>query len=136
MAMDDPHVGLQGCWYGNYYGSAEQSKTNSAVGTGNQSVDQQTGIHLWYGSSPTMLDEVVWVAGSYDWKPERPFPDYNGHAGVACYSWGTGSVTYLMMINMHSQAEIWWQDLNNSLVSTSKHPIGEWVNSMSDPQNL
>ena len=118
--MDDPNVGLQGCWYGSYYSAA--SNVNSS--------DKTVGIHLWYGKNSTAFGAVGWTAGDMEWTLDRDFDGYNGHAGVGCYTWAPNSTTnYLMLVNLQNEVNILWKDLNATLNSTPTHPIGSWVTS-------
>jgi hypothetical protein len=64
-----------------------------------------------------------------EWTKESPWKGKNGHAGVGCYSWGTGSFYYTMMVNDQNNTEIWWIDTNSSTPSTKQHPINSWTNS-------
>ena len=118
--MDDPNVGLQGCWYGSYYSAA--SNVNSS--------DKTVGIHLWYAKNSTTFGAVGWTAGDNAWTLDKDFDGYNGHAGVACYTWATNSTTsYLMFVNLQNEVNILWKDLNATMNSTEAHPIGSWVTS-------
>lgn len=123
QAVDDPNVALQACWYGSYYGNITYYNNS----TSNQT-DQIVGMHLWYGNSGSSIQEVSWLVGADEWTTEFLFEGFNGHGGIGCYSWGYGSVTYVMMSNLYSQVEIWWKDLNTTLTSTSVHPINSWQN--------
>lgn len=118
LALDDRNVGLQGCWYGDYYGASTRGNNTSA---------QQIGLHLWYGSAANKIEELTFVYGSNQWVPGAPILGYNGHAGIGCYSWDDGSVTYLMLVNPKSQVEILWKELNTTLKSTTTHPINTWT---------
>lgn len=117
LALDDRNVGLQACWYGDYYGASTRSSNTTDA--------QQIGIHLWYGSAANKIDELTFVYGSDHWEPEAPIINYNGHAGIGCYSWGGGSVTYLMLVNLQSEVVVLWKELN-STKATPSHPINEW----------
>ena len=122
--MDDRNVGLQACWYGNYYGSPSYNKSIKA-----SDKDLNIGMHLWYGSTSAQLEEAVWVYGADEWSLEKPLYGYNGHAGIACFSWGDDSITYVMLVNLQAQLEIWWKDLNTTKKSSPRHPINTWQNS-------
>ncbi len=119
QTIDDPNVGLQGCWYGNYYG---------AGATGDSS-DLTIGIHLWYAKNSTTFGSVAWTVGDDFWTQEEDFNDYNGHAGVACYTWGLGSNTYVMFVNLQNEVNILWKDLNTTLQNSTTHPIDVWSKS-------
>lgn len=118
LALDDRNVGLQACWYGDYYGASTRGNNTNA---------QQIGLHLWYGSASKKIDELTFVYGSDQWVTGAPILGYNGHAGIGCYSWGGGSVTYLMLVNQQSQVEILWKELNTTLTSTTTHPVNTWT---------
>ena len=119
QTIDDPNVGLQGSWYGNYYGNAS---------TGDSS-DLTIGIHLWYGKDSTTFGSAAWAADTNTWTQEEDFDDYNSHAGVACYTWGPGSNIYVMFVNLQNEVEILWKDLNTTLKNTTTHPIDVWTKS-------
>ena len=76
----------------------------------------------------------------------------NSQAGVGCYSWGPGTVTYVFMLDLDNTLNIYWKgellpslissgqldwdanklaDTNASLPATSTHPINKWTNSES-----
>jgi hypothetical protein len=126
--MNDTSVGLQACWYGSFYGTANY--THSPIpetGSNTTSKDQVIGMHLWYGESSTSLQEVTWTYNTTQWFKQESFVA-NGHAGIACYSWGPGSVSYVMMVNLDNDVQISWKDLNSSVPATSSHPVNTWVN--------
>lgn len=127
--MDDKDVGLQACWYGSFYGTANYVHSPiPSTGTNTTSQDAVIGMHLWYGVNPTTMQEVTWTYNTTDWYPEQNFTA-NGHAGVGCYSWGPGSVTYLMAVNLDDTMVMQWKDLNTSAPSSPNHPLNVWVNS-------
>lgn len=120
QTIDDPNVGLQACWYGNYYGAAPTGESS----------DLSIGIHLWYAKNSTTFGSVAWTAGhSNPWTQEEEFNDYNGHAGVACYTWGPGSNTYVMFVNLQNEVNILWKDQNTTLKNSTTHPIDIWKKS-------
>jgi len=126
--MNDTAVGLQACWYGSFYGDANY--THSPIpGTGSNttSQDQVIGMHLWYGKNPTTLQEVTWTYNTTNWYEQETFVA-NAHAGVGCYSWGPGSVSYVMMVDLDDNLQVSWKDLNSSVTPTSSHPVNSWVN--------
>jgi hypothetical protein len=128
VAMNDTAVGLQACWYGSFYGNANYSHSPIPGTVSNTtSQDQVIGMHLWYGRSPTEIEEVTWTYNTTEWYHQDNFTA-NGHAGIACYSWGPGSVSYVMMVNLDDAVQVAWKDLNSSVQSTSQHPVNTWVN--------
>ena len=129
QAMDDPNVGLQACWYGDFYSDVSYNHSpvpGQGKPTGNHS-DQTVGIHLWYGQNSTSFQSVGWTYGDTTWSEQQAFDGYNGHAGVGCYSWGPGSDTYVFFTNLDNEIEILWKDLNTSSASTASHPINKWT---------
>lgn len=117
-AMDHTNVGLQACWYGSFYGTPNQNQTSK---------DSVIGMHLWYGKDSTTLEEVNWTYNTTDWSRQDNFTA-NAHAGIGCYSWGEGSVSYVMMVNLDNQVNLLWKDLNTTIRSTPIHPIDKWTN--------
>ncbi|KAL6714175.1 hypothetical protein ACLMJK_008669 [Lecanora helva] len=128
-ALDDPHVGLQACWYGGFY--SDVTYNHSPVpGQSNKTGDstgQNVGINLWYASTPTTFESISWTYGQKSWTPEQSFDGYNGHAGVGCYSWGPGSDTYVFFTDLNNNINILWKDLNTTLQNTTTHPINIWT---------
>ncbi|KAF2259208.1 hypothetical protein CC78DRAFT_81105 [Lojkania enalia] len=125
-----PSVGLQACWYGNYYGDSDASLFPTYNGQNNTiPFDAEThGMHLWYPTDETRFVQYGWYEGQEQWAEQHTWPNMNAHAGVGCYSWGPGSTTYAMMVNMQDTAEIWWKDTNKNQTVTDVHPINEWKN--------
>lgn len=84
-------------------------------------------MRIWYASDDNTFKQLGWRFGESSWTEEGEFPDLNGHAGVGCYSWGPGSVTYAMFVNTKDEVEFYWRDTNTSLPSTASHPINKWT---------
>ncbi|KAF2402645.1 hypothetical protein EJ06DRAFT_528740 [Trichodelitschia bisporula] len=128
-AFDDDSVGLQACWYGNFYGDSDYSKFPTVNGDKNTlAYSSQFGMHLWFPSDATTMEQYGYYEGQKTWISQRKWPGINGHAGVGCYSWGPGTVSYAMMVNLQNTIEFWWKDTNSSLPSTESHPIQSWQN--------
>lgn len=70
---------------------------------------------------------MTWTYNTTEWY-RQDFFTANGHAGIGCYSWGGGSVSYVMMVNLNNAIQMAWKDLNSSVPSTSAHPVNKWVN--------
>ena len=145
-AMNDVNVGLQGCWEGYRPGGQmyaipplrmKMRLTNHGrnavpiAGTGHNYTDssQTEGINLWYGADPTTLQSVGWTFGTTTWSKKESLSNFNAHAGIGCYSWGPGTVTYLMASDLSDTVNIWWKDLNKTAAGNSSHPVGVWTNS-------
>jgi hypothetical protein len=131
QAFDSPSTGLQACWKGDYYGDSDYTKYSNFSGEGNTSTFKGTrAMNIWYASDDSTFQQYTWYSGQDQdiWVPIEPWAGFNGHAGVGCYSWGTGSVQYAMLNNKHNDVEIWWKDTNANLTSTESHPINSWKN--------
>ncbi|QDS76051.1 hypothetical protein FKW77_005520 [Venturia effusa] len=128
VAMNDTNVGLQACWYGSFYGNADYIHAPiPGTGANTTSQDQLIGMHLWYGASPTQLNEVTWTYNTSQWY-KQDFITANGHAGIGCYSWGPGSVSYVMWVNLDNAVQMAWKDLNSTVEEGAAHPVNTWVN--------
>lgn len=84
-------------------------------------------MHLFYGADPITTKEVTWTYNTTQWYEQESFVA-NGHAGIGCYSWGAGSVSYLMMVDLEDNLQVSWKDLNSSVTPTTSHPVNTWVN--------
>lgn len=127
---DAPNVGLQACWYGNYYGDSDASKFPTRNGE-NNTIPFDTashGMHLWYPPNETTFRQFGWYEGQEQWVDQYTWTNMDAHAGVGCYSWGPNTTTYAMMVNQQGSAEIWWKDTNSNISSTPEHPINQWEN--------
>ena len=96
--FDADMVGMQACWYGSDYGDNEYAHSplpNAPTGNnGNASLKNQVGMHMWFASDNTTFQQYGWRDGDDIWEYQETFYGLNGHAGVACYSWGPGTITY------------------------------------------
>ncbi|KAI9782881.1 MAG: hypothetical protein M1816_001662 [Peltula sp. TS41687] len=129
-APDAGSVGLQACWYGSFYGDADYGHSPAAAdGSGATTYPSEVGMHLWYASNATTVEQYGWRDGDKGWTRQNTWNNKNGHAGVGCYSWGPGTVTYVMMVNLQETVEVWWKDTNTTLKGNKTHPINEWTNS-------
>lgn len=129
--FDDPGsaVGMQACYYGNFYGDSDFSKFPSASGSNNTvQFDSQFGMHLWYPPENDTFIQYGWFEGQDTWTKQYTWPGMNGHAGVGCYSWGPGTTSYTMFVNDQNSVEFWWKDTNSSISSTDTHPINSFQN--------
>ncbi|KJX92547.1 hypothetical protein TI39_contig5841g00003 [Zymoseptoria brevis] len=127
---DADMVGMQACWYGSDYGDVDYTHTplpNENANTSATSKDY--GMHLWYASDETTFKQLGWREGQTSWAHQQDWPNMNGHAGVGCYSWGPGTTTYVMFVNLQNTVEFWWKDTNTNLTGTESHPINVWTNS-------
>lgn len=123
---------MQACWYGSFYGDTDYKGLRPTVtdnGSNSTKFAADVGMHLWYASNETTFQQYGWRDGQDTWERQEQWNNKNGHAGVACYSWGPGTSTYAMFVNLENTVEIWWKDTNTSVKSTAKHPINKWTNS-------
>jgi hypothetical protein len=129
---DAPSSGLQACWKGNYYGDSDFTKFPTANGLNNtQAYDNELlGMNIWFAIDDSTFQQYAWYSGQDQdvWVPIERWSGFNGHAGVGCYSWGTGTTTYAMLSNKEHNVEFWWKDTNETVASTSTHPINSWQN--------
>ena len=114
VANDADQVGLQAVWSASYDGDSPKY-----------------GITLWYASDNTSFQQLGWRYGDATWTHEDNFSDMNGHAGVGCYTWGTGTVMYSMFVNTKNTVEFYWKDTNTTTESTETHPINKWAKGQS-----
>lgn len=85
-------------------------------------------MHLWYASDETTFQQLGWRAGDSKWAFQQSWLELNGHAGVGCYSWGEGTVTYVMFSDLSDTVNFYWKDTNSNTTSTANHPINSWTN--------
>lgn len=138
--LDADQAGMQACWYGNDYGDVDYKHTplpNEDSGSSN-TTDGNTdiGMHMWYASDAGTFQQLGWRHGDSNWTWQQSWEKKNGHAGVACYSWGGTSTTYVMFVNQANTAEVWWKDTDTNKTSTNEHPINEWMNTSVAVNNL
>jgi hypothetical protein len=128
---DADQVGMQACWYGNDYGDVDYQHTPlpGQSGDGNSSgIGTEYGMHMWYASDASTFKQYGWRFGDANWTYQQDWTGFNGHAGVGCYSWGLGTVTYVMFVNQANTVEFWWKDTNSSIAASITHPINNWTN--------
>ena len=129
QALDSDEVGVQACYSGFDYGAGgDYHHTPLPNQSGNASLSNEVGMHIWYASDNTTFQQYGWRDGDDTWTWQHTWANKNGHAGVGCYSWGPGSVTYVMFVNLENSVEFWWQDQNTNQTNTTSHPLGVWVN--------
>jgi hypothetical protein len=109
--MDSPHVVFQFC--------------SDVV----EILDPRTaGIQAFYATDPQTIQQINWVRGSNEWTPHEQLTA-NGHAGMACYTWGPGTIQYKMFVNLDNEVNLMWKDLNTTIAPNATHPINSWTNS-------
>jgi hypothetical protein len=90
-------------------------------------------MHLWYASDNTTFKQIGWRYGDEEWSKQQDWKNLNGHAGVGCYSWGEGTVTYVMFVDLLNTVNFYWKDTDTNTTSTESHPINVWTNCKSNP---
>lgn len=107
-ANDADTVGMQACWYGNDYGDSDYAHTPLPDDNPAARFSNDVGLHLWYASDDTTFQQYGWRAGDDVWQYQQNWTDLNGHAGVGCYSWGPGTVTYVMFVDPNDSVNFYW----------------------------
>ncbi|RMY31329.1 hypothetical protein D0866_07363 [Hortaea werneckii] len=127
-ANDANQVGMQACWYGNDYGDSDYTHTPLPDSGGDEDYDEDVGMHLWYAVTNSSFEQWGWRDGEKEWRKQALWDRYNGHAGIGCYSWGPGTTTYVMLVNLQNTVEFWWKDTNTNVTGNDTHPINKWTN--------
>lgn len=84
-------VGMQACWYGNYYGDSDYTHTplsnsglnDTATGAG-AAYSSEVGMHIWFASDATTFQQYGWRDGNATWTYQQTWPKLDDHAGVGC----------------------------------------------------
>lgn len=87
-------IGLQACYWGNYYGQWSYSPTVASAG-----------IHLWYASDATVFQQYSWTNGTSTWTFDQQWNDLSGNGGVGCQTWDTGMSKSCSMCLKHGLTE-------------------------------
>lgn len=78
-AWKSTSIGLQACYWGNYYGLWSYSPTVASAG-----------IHLWYASDATVFQQYSWTNGTSTWTFDQQWNDLSDNGGVGCQTWNAG----------------------------------------------
>ncbi len=108
QVLKDQLVGLQVCW------SALGFSGGASSEPGCDQWDQDGGLHLWYCSNSNQISAFAGIIKAMETIYGYPKP-CSLHAGISCYKWGGGGVTYPILVNMNAKAEIWWKISNIAL---------------------
>ena len=133
--LDADKIGLQVTWYGGTISNVDLNGT-----------DHMTGMRLFVATSETTFDQLAWRSGLPQWIWEQSWPNQNGHANPACYSWAKGTTTYVMFVDLDNKINMYWyvclvniacpvtdvlcacrRDSSVKELSTSAHPINTWT---------
>lgn len=129
---DAPASGLQACWKGNFYGDVDYKKFSSVDKNINDiPFDNRLGMNIWYAADNSTFHQYAWFAGSPDWKFIQKWQGFSTQAGVGCYSWGTGTTQYAMMVNKGEDVEFYWKDTDtnaSTIIQDEDHPYNVFMN--------
>jgi hypothetical protein len=98
-ANDADMIGLQACYWGNFYGDTDFTSAGGFDtfnggfnGTASNLTTNPTGMHLWYADSNTTFQQYSWYTGLTQWvNDNQTWHNMNGHAGVGCQTWESGT---------------------------------------------
>lgn len=89
-ANDADMIGLQACFWGDFYGDTDFTFNDGFNATGAQHV--ATGMHLWYADTDTSFQQWSFYSGEQQWDNDNHvWENMNGHAGVGCQTWLSGT---------------------------------------------
>lgn len=122
---------VQACWQGDFYGNDDVEAMPTATGQNNTvPYENRKSMNIWIPVDDSTYHQYAWFNGiSEDWALVEEWQGKNAHAGVGCYSWGTGTTTYTMMVNKDKNMETWWKDTADNRTPTAEHPVYAWQNS-------
>lgn len=109
-------IGMQACYWGNYYGEWSYNTTEVSAG-----------IHLWFASDATVFQQYSWTNGTDKWTRDQQWPDLSGNAGVGCQTWDTGMTEYVWFVDTNGNIAMSWKDNNQTVNATAEHPVGQWT---------
>lgn len=91
-ANDADLIGLQACYWGNFYGDTDYTFADGFNATNPNTTLAPTGMHLWYADSDTTFQQYSWYTGESQWSNDnQTWHNMNGHAGVGCQTWEDGT---------------------------------------------
>jgi hypothetical protein len=61
------------------------------------------------GHTDTSFQQYGWLHGEDGWTIQDHWSNMNSQAGVGCYSWGPGTVTYVFMVDLDNTLNIYWK---------------------------
>jgi hypothetical protein len=92
QANDADMIGLQACYWGNFYGDSDYTFADGFNVTHSNLTTNPTGMHLWYADSDTSFQQYSWNTGQTQWvNDNQTWHNMNGHAGVGCQTWESGT---------------------------------------------
>ena len=117
-ALDADTVGLQACYWGDFYGDSDYNFGDGLNAT--NMTTTRTGINLWYADTETSFKQWSWLDGQTDWSvTDYDWNNQNGHAGVGCYSWATGATQYVFMVDLDNNLQVYWYAVNSQPISST-----------------
>lgn len=92
QASSSAMVGLQACYWGNFYGDSDYTFSDGFNATNPNTTIAPTGMHLWYADSDTSFQQYSWYTGQDQWSHDnQTWDDLSGRAGVGCQTWESGT---------------------------------------------
>jgi hypothetical protein len=107
-ANDADMVGLQACFWGDFYGDSDYTFGDSPNTTNETTT--RIGIDLWYADTDTSFQQYSWLNDNQaQWSStDYTWDNQNGRAGVGCYTWATGSTQYVFMVDLTNTLQVYW----------------------------
>jgi len=129
-ASDQDMVGLQACFWGDFYGDSDYSFGDGFNATNETTT--RTGMDLWYADTETSFKQYSWLDGQSQWSStEYNWTNQNGQAGVGCYTWATGSTQYVFMVDLTNTLQVYWYAvlfcLSLSILAYTEAALGKIV---------
>ena len=91
-ANDADRVGIQACYWAQFVGDADYAYTAPPATANSSQLHTVSGMHLWYADTDTSFQQYSWYSGANQWSNDNhTWNNLNGHAGVGCQTWDTGS---------------------------------------------
>ena len=97
-ANDADMIGLQACYWGNFYGDSDYNFSDGFNVTNPNITTTPTGMHLWYADTDTSFQQYSWYTGESQWTNDNnTWHNMNGHAGVGCQTWDSGTSKCILL---------------------------------------
>jgi hypothetical protein len=97
-ANDADMIGLQACYWGNFYGDSDYNFSDGFNVTNPNITTTPTGMHLWYADTETSFQQYSWYNGESQWTNDNnTWHNMNGFAGVGCQTWDSGTSECILL---------------------------------------
>lgn len=84
-------------------------------------------MHLWYATNDTQLAQYTFIGGQSSWNYNRLWDAVNGRAGLGCETLLNETTSYVVLLDLENNVNIYWNDFNSSKVKTEVHPVNSWT---------